>query len=437
MSSRLERVEMAADRLISAINSLTVVRKPLTIQPTYFDLWYQTLFQFADLLKDAQPVWARPQADEITRILLCCGARRVTGDIMLDFILHTVLITENAFSKAAASGRRDEALMLAMRRDLNALKVISELDEGTMYKLIAEAAAANPSPDSASKLAQAAWSGGGGSSLGREPNHAQRSRLAPPDSCWYYGEFELRDAYCADNELEGLYQRFLDEENWGELTEELWRFFSRNGSGDFLKYRHFYFDGELKPLPELRAGSFVGFAEAELDALRSNASAFLEGESAKPMLLCGRQGSGKTTLMLELMDELPSLHTVFVPNYIKSSEILALLEKLRNQPMKFMLFMDDLNPNSLNGLCEPMLPMNVLVSAASAVPVMQSFFEITVELPDMEMEEFIRAVMMLLEADGAYMPRETVRSACMDHRMETKCELNIASAVRVKELLQS
>lgn len=428
---------MAADRLISAINSLTVVRKPLTTQPTYFDLWYQTLFQFADLLKDAQPVWARPQADEITRILLCCGARRVTGDIMLDFILQTILINENAFSKAAASGRCDEALMLAMRRDLNALKVISELDEETMYKLIAEAAAANPSPDSASKFASAAWSGSSGSSIGREPSQAQRSRLAPPESCWYYGEFELRDAYCADNELEEMYKRFLDEENWGELTEELWRFFSRNGSGDFLKYRHFYFDGELKPLPELRAGNCVGLAETEFGVLRENASAFLRGESAKPMLLCGRQGSGKTTLMLELMDELPSLHTVFVPSYVKSSEILALLERLRNQPVKFMLLMDGLNPNSLNGICEPMLPMNVLAAATSTVPTLQSFFEITVELPDMEMEEFVRAVMMLLEADGAYMPRESVRSVCADYKAETKCELNVASAVRVKELLQS
>jgi len=435
MSSRVERVAMIADKLYSAVYTLTVL-DPLG-DPDLTDGPFLDISLFAEALKGAEPEGAYFYALQITKKLIESGARRVTGDIMLDFLLQTILINENAFSKAAASGRRDEALMLAMRRDLNALKVISELDEGTLYKLIAEAAAANLSPDSASKLAQAAWSGGSGSSLGREPNQAQRSRLAPPESCWYYGEFELRDAYCADNELEGLYQRFLDEENWGELTEELWRFFSRNGSGDFLKYRHFYFDGKLKPLPELRAGSFVGFAEAELDALRSNASAFLEGESAKPMLLCGRQGSGKTTLMLELMDELPSLHTVFVPNYIKSSDILALLEKLRNQPMKFMLFMDDLNPHSLNGICEPMLPMNVLTAAASAVPVMQSFFEITVELPDMEMEEFIRAVMMLLEADGAYMPRETVRSACMDHRMETKCELNIASAVRVKELLQS
>ena len=96
-----------------------------------------------------------------------------------------------------------------------------------------------------------------------------------------------------------------------------------------------------------------------------------------------------------------------------------------------------MNPHALNGICEPMLPMNVLAAATSAAPVLPSFFEIKVELPDMEMDEFIRAVMMLLEADGAYMPRETVRSACVDTKMETKCELNIASAVRVKELLQS
>ena len=434
MSSRAERVERAAGRLIEAINSLSIVRdesEGRRIDPVFENI----LHVVCSIQQLAEP--DTTFAGYLTRSLFACGARRVTGDIMLDFLLHTILITENAFSKSAASGRRDEALMLAMRRDLNALKVISELDEGTLYKLIAEAAAANLSPDSASKLAQAAWSGGSGSSFGREPNQAQRTRLAPPESCWYYGEFELRDAYCADNELEQMYRRFLDEDNWGELTEELWRFFSRNGSGDFLKYRHFYFDGELKPLPELRAGNCVGFAEREFDVLRENACAFLRGESAKPMLLCGRQGSGKTTLMLELMDELPSLHTVFVPSYVKSSEILALLEKLRDQPVRFMLLMDDFSPNSLNGICEPMLPMNVLVSATSAVPVMQSFFEITAELPDMEMEEFIRAVMMLLEADGAYMPRETVRSACMDHKMETKCELNIASAVRVKELLQS
>lgn len=436
MSSRLERVEMAADRLISAVYSLSLVGGHAPYSE--HDEWvFRSIETFANWLKNASTEEMYLEAAELKRHLINCSARRVTGDMMLDHLLHTVLVKENAFSKSAASGRRDEALMLAMRRDLNALKVISELDEETMYKLIAEAAAARPSPDSASKFASAAWSGGSGPYLGREPNQVQRNRFAPTESCWYYGEFELRDAYCADNELEEMYRRFLDEDDWGALTEELWRFFCRNGCGKFLQYRHFYFDGELKPLPELRAGSFVGFAETEFDLLRANASAFLEGESAKPMLLCGRQGSGKTTLMFELMDELPNLHTVFVPSCVKSSEILALLVELRAQPLKFMLLMDDLNPSSLSGISEPMLPMNVLVAATSAVPVMPSFFEITAELPDMEMDEFIRAVMMLLEADGAYMPRETVRSACMDHRMETKCELNIASAVRVKELLQS
>ncbi len=438
MSSKIERVEMIADKLIAAVESLCIVRAgyPYTYEQPANNILC-CVREFAFDLKNGDSDSARRSASELTGGLLSCGSRRVTGDIMLDFILDCVLIRENAFSLAAASGRRDEALMLAMRRELNALKVISELDEGTMHKLIAECAAANPAPDSASKFAQAAWSGASGSPVGREMNQAQRARLAPPESCWYYGDFELRDAYCADNELELVYKRFIDEEALGALADELWRFFSKNGCGDFLKYRHFYFDGTLSPLPELRGGSYVAFAESEFGTLYANAAAFLNGDSAKPMLLCGRQGSGKTTLMLELMDELPELHTVFVTPGVKSAELFALLEKLRRQPLKFMLLMDDLNPAALSGLCEPMLPMNVLAAATSAVPVMQSFFEITAELPMLDMDEFIRAVTVLLEAEGASMPRETVRSACLDFKTETGCELNIASAVRVKELLQS
>lgn len=73
---------------------------------------------------------------------------------------------------------------------------------------------------------------------------------------WQYGEFGIRDSYYADVALEGMYRRFLESDDWSELVNDLWNFHSSYGSGIFLKYRNFIFDGALKPIHELRAGDF-------------------------------------------------------------------------------------------------------------------------------------------------------------------------------------
>ena len=102
-----------------------------------------------------------------------------------------------------------------------------------------------------------------------------------------------------------------------------------------------------------------------------------------------------------------------------------------------MALFDELNPSSLAGIPEPLLPMNVLVAACAAAPVLPSLFETSVELPRMQLNEFIRVVTALLEAEQVAMPAEAVRGACVDYQVDTRCEFSVAAAVRVKELLMS
>ena len=45
-------------------------------------------------------------------------------------------------------------------------------------------------------------------------------------------------------------------------------------------------------------------------------------------------------------------------------------------------------------------------------------------------------VQTLLEADGAALPRETVRAACVDHQVDSKGELTVAAAVAVANSLK-
>ena len=71
------------------------------------------------------------------------------------------------------------------------------------------------------------------------------------------------------------------------------------------------------------------------------------------------------------------------------------------------------------------------------MPVLPELFEVTAELPRPQLNEFIRIVIKLLEADQMIMNPDIVRNACVDYQVDTRCDFNVAAAVRVKELLMS
>lgn len=419
--------------LSAAIARLAIFRNELLTRP---------LGKLSELLRFADIGNVQNAADALSALtseLVCCGARRVSGNIWHDYILDTVLLTDNVFSCAAASGKADDAVIHAMQLELSALKTLSEADENVLHSIVrncTEQKQKKNSKDAASVIASAAWGGAPVAPMPREFKPKQppaKTEFPPP--VWQYGEFGIRDSYYADVALEGMYRRFLESDDWSELVNDLWNFHSSYGSGIFLKYRNFIFDGALKPLHELRAGDFVPLMDAEYRILLNNAIAFMRDESAHPMLLCGQQGMGKTTMMLELTDELPQLRLVYTLN--GNLNCIDLLAKLRYQPLKFMLLCDELREDTCETVTEPLLPMNVLLAACSKSPVLPSLFEVVVDLPVLQLNEFVRIVTALLAAENVDAAPEIIRSACVDYQVDTRCEFNVAAAVRVKELLLS
>lgn len=429
-----------ADALVlldSTVSGLTVFGRVPKGEPI------ELLRAFIDSVLAGELRLAASAYSNLTTSLLTCGARRVSGNIWKDYILDVMLLHDGPFAKAAASGRMDNAVFSAVRSDLALMQQLFSLDEELLAGLAKDRArelgAKGRTPsDTASAIATAAWGGG---TVHHVPKEYKLPAPAPSFKhvfSWNYGEFGITDSYFADEALEGMYRRFLEEENWSELIDNLWNFHSTYGSGQFLRYRNFFFDGNgmnLKPMPDLRPGDFVPLSENEYGRLINNAIAFMRDECAKPMLLCGGHGMGKTTMMLELTDELPQLHLVYVTGGF--AELPALFEILKQQPLKFMALIDNLRPGQLEGIVEPLIPMNVLLAACSAESIQTGLFEVTVTLPHIQLGEFVQTVHKLLEARQLSIPMEVIRSACVDYQVDTRCEFNIASAVRIAELLQS
>ena len=396
---------------------------------------------FCSALKAGNIAGAQEECFNFTAALLNCPARRVSGNILLDYVLDLILIREHPFAQAAARGCADEALFSAVKNDLVSLQTFASLTEKLLSEFIntraIETQRRNGAPDSYERLANAAW--GGNSSVSARTFEPHSNAVLTPfelPSVWNYGEFELRDSFFADSELEEMYKRLLKSSDWSRLADELWNFFSVYGCGRCLKYRNFEFDGrELMPLPDLRACDFIPFAEDEYRCLLNNTIAFMRDESAKPMLLYGAEGMGKTTMMLELTDELPRLRLIYVTG--GRENLSKLLAGLKNQPLKFMVLVDDLKAGELRGICEPLIPTNVLLAACSNEKLLESLFEVSVNLPNPQLNETVQLVSKLLKYQDADVPYEMIRTACVDYQLDAKSEFNMISVIRIAEMLLS
>ena len=422
---------------INAASNLLVLRDPGDSSP------FKPLKAFCCALKAGDIANAQEECCNFTAALLNSHSRRVSGNILLDYILDLLLIREHPFAKAAAAGCADEALFNALKSDLVSLQTLSGLTEKLLAEFInaraLEIQRRNAAPDNYARLANAAW--GGSSPVSASARTFDIHSSAAPaafelPSIWHYGVFELRGSFFADSELEEMYKRLLKAPDWSRLSDELWNFFSVYGCGRFLKYRHFEFDGrELMPLPDLRACDFIPFAEDEYRTLLNNAIAFMRDESAKPMLLYGAEGMGKTTMMLELTDELPRLRLIYVTG--GRENLSKLLASLKNQPLKFMVLLDDLEEGGLHGICEPLIPANVLLAACSKEKLYESLFEVSVNIPNPQLNETVQFVSKLLKYHDAEFPYEMIRTACVDYQLDAKSEFNMISVIRIAEMLLS
>lgn len=122
----------------------------------------------------------------------------------------------------------------------------------------------------------------------------------------------------------------------------------KHGYGIYAKYRMFYLDscGRVEPVrspDEIRLSSLVDY-EREQNIILGNTQALLDGKPAANVLLTGDAGTGKSSTVKAIVNELfdKGLRIIEVRKDQLGS-IAGLLDELSENPLKFILFIDDLS----------------------------------------------------------------------------------------------
>ena len=122
----------------------------------------------------------------------------------------------------------------------------------------------------------------------------------------------------------------------------------KNGYGIYARYRMFYLGADNKIVPvhtpdETRLSSLVDY-EREQKIILDNTRALLSGKPAANILLTGDAGTGKSSTVKAIVNELYSegLRIIEVKKDQLHS-IAGLLDALGENPLKFILFIDDLS----------------------------------------------------------------------------------------------
>jgi len=129
-------------------------------------------------------------------------------------------------------------------------------------------------------------------------------------------------------------------------AEQLAALYRTHGFAPFSCISAFVWNGELQPVrhPDpVDLGELVGY-EKQLKTLLGNVERFLQGKPALPTLLYGARGTGKSTAV-------KALRTIFAAEGLRLVEVLPeglfslpeLLERLRDLPQRFLLYIDDLS----------------------------------------------------------------------------------------------
>lgn len=378
MSEKREELLEALAVLDSVANDLAIFRNTGIFRPQQSPNGENPIAGFVNKvcagdIRSARTCFSLLDSELVSGYLGTCS-RRVSGNLLTDAILEAILMSENPFSCLAAQGIMDAPLFNAMQDELSILERLNQISEEDFINILN--VFCTPQRDAASVVANAAWSGTGVRHVPKDYMQRRDPLSGMPIRTlrsWDYGEFELTGHWFADEALAEMYKRFIMTEDWGKLTESLWSFHATYGTGDFLRYRNFYFDGELKPLPELRLNEYIEFPSDDFYApeeaysiLLNNVIAFMRNEGNEPMLLAGERGSGKTRLMLRLVEELPELRLV---NVIGGYEKLPkLFEVLSSQPQKFMVLLDNFEESMTKNILNAAIPDNILIAACAEYP---------------------------------------------------------------------
>lgn len=145
-----------------------------------------------------------------------------------------------------------------------------------------------------------------------------------------------------------LQSHFLhDCSDWGDALEPLGDCYRRHGVGLFGHFRALRWqDGTLQGIPHpdpVRLDDLVGYPDQQA-LLVKNTEFLLAGLPALHVLLHGSRGSGKSSLVKALLNQYGDRGLRLIE--VGKAELRALpaiVESLRQQPQKFIVFVDDLS----------------------------------------------------------------------------------------------
>jgi predicted AAA+ superfamily ATPase len=222
-------------------------------------------------------------------------------------LLHRVLTDENPFTAGAATGAVPPELLAAAAHDLRLLQPFFAL---TADHCRTAAAAAD--------------------------NHD-----LPTWPVW--GHPAAGAASAAAAAITGAIAAASD---WGALAAELAGYHRRAGAGQFAASWYFQWTGRLEPISDpdhFDLDDLIGVDLAKTTVLR-NTEQFLRGAPANNLLLYGTRGTGKSSMVRGLAARYgeAGLRLVAVTRGAIGS-VAELFRLLRNQPYRFVLFLDDLS----------------------------------------------------------------------------------------------
>jgi predicted AAA+ superfamily ATPase len=223
-----------------------------------------------------------------------------------EYLISQILISENPFSQQAQS-EIPPALICAAKHDLQALQSFHECSVANLGEWVQSVA-----------------------------------HLPILPVVWYVEPQKIE----ANPQLP-LIEKLRTLEDWTDAIEDLIAFYRQYGTGIFAEYKAFRwqqkeFIGISYP-DTVKLNELVAY-ESPKETLIKNTEILLSGQLALHVLLYGSRGSGKSSLVKALLNEYADRNLRLIE--VAKSELKSLpqiVERLRNKPQKFIIFVDDLS----------------------------------------------------------------------------------------------
>lgn len=138
----------------------------------------------------------------------------------------------------------------------------------------------------------------------------------------------------------------LQEEDDMRSVEILYDYYKKYGCGIYERYEAFVWDDGLvgiKNYDQITFDQLVGY-EKQKEQLIENTEFFLEGNKANNVLLYGDRGTGKSSSVKALLNQLKDQKLKIVSinkNHVK--DLYKIMESVTNRGCKFIIFIDDLS----------------------------------------------------------------------------------------------